>query len=78
MEKIYDLKEWKFNKKIPGNKRIASVRIFLTHNDFKKVINLNSREWVSAVDKHYKGGAEVYSVLKKRKLTKKRFWNGKL
>jgi hypothetical protein len=54
MEKIYDLKEWKFNKKVPGNERIASVRILLTQNDFKKVINLTPGERVSAADKHYR------------------------
>jgi hypothetical protein len=58
MKKIYDLDEWKFDKKIPGNMLIASVTIYLKYIDLKKVIQLTPKERIIAIDKHLRNNLQ--------------------
>lgn len=65
MKKIFDLDEWRFDKKMSNTKRTVSVRIHLKYIDLKKVINLTPKERTITIDKHLKNS---FSKLLNKKL----------
>jgi hypothetical protein len=72
MKKIFSLYEWKFDNKIPIDKRIANVTIHLKYISLHKVENLTPGDRMQAINKHFKqcfskllaaGLYEVYEII---------------